>query len=446
MWNLYPALHCGLSLTVGIMYALTGEWLTLLLALPLCLKPSAFLLIPGAIFYAHLMAPLPTYEGPLDFHIASVKPYSTPFSKGYLYTGKILGVGEATYYSKKYLVANCDYHFKEALYQEGFIKGESPLPIKDTYSGAEKRFQFKKKVKKAIFKAYSLKNAHFLSGLATGDLENRLLKFQFLKVGLAHLLAISGFHFALLAAFLALFLKPHLREKTIAFLLLILLSSYFLFIGPSPSVSRAYLAALLLLIGRLFDLKASPLNSLGVALTFSLLFEPSILTQLGFQLSFIATGGILLFTKPFDELLLRLLPKRRPAEILLMPRSHQLGYHFLRLFRKVLALLLAVHLVTLPVLLTSFGSFPWLGLIYNLFYPPLISLSLFLLLLSFLIPPLHALNELYTSFILIPVEYPPSVFDYTLHFALPPLVTILIVGGIFTFGLTKRGLSLHNTL
>ncbi|MBP9842095.1 MAG: ComEC/Rec2 family competence protein [Simkaniaceae bacterium] len=445
IWDRFPALHFGLSITIGIIYAMTGNLLSLLAGIPLLKKPLACLIIPLATLYTYYLAPPSIYDGPLDFQITSVRPYSTPFSKGYLYTGTVPSIGKATYYSKKYFPADSDYHFHLAHYEEGFIKGSTPTPIQDTHSSAGRRFKAKKKVKNLIFKHYSSpKVAFFLSGLATGNLENRLLKFQFLKVGLAHLLAISGFHFALLATFIALFLKPHLREKTIATLLLILLSSYFFFIGPSPSVSRAYLAALLLLFGRLLDLNASPLNSLGVALSLSLLFDPSIAKELGFQLSFIATAGILLFTKPLEEKLEFLLPKRRKAELLLMPRTHQVGYHLLRPLRKGLALLLAVHLVTLPVLLSSFGSFPLLGLLYNLFYPPLVSLSLFLLLLSFLIPPLHLINQWYTSFILIPIEYPPLFFDYTLHFSLPPLVTILLLSMIFTFGLTKRGHSLHN--
>ena len=445
VWKYYPALHCGLCLAVSIAFVMTGKWMVLLAALPLCTKPLAFLWIPLAVGYAHFMTPLSFYEGPLDFHISSVRPYSTPFSKGFLYSGTATHVGASSYYSKKYLPAAQDYHFEKASYQDGFIKGSNPTPLDHTYSAADERFQLKKRVKNTIFKHHkNSKVAHFLSGLATGNLENRLLKFQFLRVGLAHLLAISGFHFALLAGFLALFLKPHFREKTMAFFLLILLSSYFIFMGPSASVSRAYIAALLLLFGRLFDLNASPLNSLGVALTFSLLWDPNIAKELGFQLSFIATAGILLFTKPIEEKLLLLLPKRRPAEILLMPKNHQVGYHCLRLFRKTFALLLAVHLVTIPVLLASFGSFPLLSLLYNLFYPPLVSLSLFLLLLSFLIPPLHLINEWYTSMILIPIEYPPSIFEYTLHFSLTPTLTILLIAAIFTLGLTKRAHSLHN--
>ena len=52
-----------------------------------------------------------------------------------------------------------------------------------------------------------------------------------------------------------------------------------------------------------------------------------------------------------------------------MTPLHQTGHLFSSLLRKALALNIAVHFVTLPVLLFIFLKFPWLSLLYNLFFP-----------------------------------------------------------------------------
>src|SRR5262249_12970958 len=59
----------------------------------------------------------------------------------------------------------------------------------------------------------------FLTALATGDVDERLLSLEFGKVGLQHILAISGFHFALAAFFLNLIFRIFCSYRVSAVLL-----------------------------------------------------------------------------------------------------------------------------------------------------------------------------------------------------------------------------------
>jgi competence protein ComEC len=232
-----------------------------------------------------------------------------------------------------------------------------------------------------------------------------------------------------------------------AFCVLLLLSCYAFFIGNAPSVQRAWLSISLFLIGQLFNWRISALNALGAGLTLAILINPSIICHIGFQLSFLCTLAILLLY-PFSHALCSLLlPKRSLSIAASMPRLHQHGYVFCSFIREALSLNLAVHLVTLPVILHLFHSMPLLSLVYNLFFPFWVSLSLLLLLVSVpltaLIPPLgaalHALNSAYTGSLLELTAHPPALFNFCVRVsAFPFSLAVILIGGVFFLAILQR--------
>ena len=139
--------------------------------------------------------------------------------------------------------------------------------------------------------------AGLLLGLLAGDRSGipDALRSDFQRSGLVHVLAISGFHVVLLAGMLMIFLKatglPHRLVRIAAVLLLLL---YVPVTGGSPAVRRAVLMFAVPQLGALFQRPANTLNSLGVALLFIILPEPSVIWNPGFQLSVAATMGILI--------------------------------------------------------------------------------------------------------------------------------------------------------
>lgn len=242
------------------------------------------------------------------------------------------------------------------------------------------------------------KAAGFLGGLSTGVLDDPILLKQFERRGLTHLLAISGFHFAMIAICFHFIFRIFLPSKLNALLLIVLLSSYFLFIGFAPSVQRAWLVAIVALIGLLVEKRPSGINSLGLALFVGVLLDPLTVLNAGFQLSFLAAAGILFLFKPLEKGLQILIPKSG----------------FLNFMRENLALGIAVHLAIIPHLLFLFHKMPWHGLLYNLYFPFLVTISLILVIVATLmhmvLPPLglllHQLNGFYTQMALDMLELP----------------------------------------
>lgn len=116
--------------------------------------------------------------------------------------------------------------------------------------------------------------------------------------GLSHLLALSGTHVAVIVSLIALALFPLTlaRQNKVRFVIsIVLLWFYALLTGLSPSVVRAAVMATVYLIGRVLERRSVPINSLCFAAWIILIVEPVELFMPGFQMSFAAVAGIIVF-------------------------------------------------------------------------------------------------------------------------------------------------------
>jgi competence protein ComEC len=260
-------------------------------------------------------------------------------------------------------------------------------------------------------------------------------------------MAISGLHFSIIAAFLGFALSLFFPRKLAAVIVLLLLSCYFLFLGMSPSVLRAWVSVTIALGALFIERKSIALNSLGIALLFIAVGQPLWTQHIGFQFSFGITAAILLFFAPCDRWLKKFFPKRVLSQVVNIGWLDQHGYCFLNYARQAVSLSLAVNLVALPLTLYHFHQFPVMSLIYNLFFPPMVSISLLLLIpglaLAWIFPwlgqQLHVANETYTQFLLNFAFNLPKAFDVIWYVDTIPTVVlccylaILLVVGIGNF-------------
>lgn len=408
--------------------------------------------------------------GTATFEITSVSSGMTHFGKRWLYKGTITAFSsDQADISVKNLPctislqqsdditrppANCAYRIDGRLkenssHRYAFKVGKHTpwYPIQGSHSFAEARFIAKQWVSNYIkMKITEPRAATFLAGIATGDFDDPLMTFEFSRFGVQHIMAISGFHFSIIAGILSILLGIALPKRSAVTVLLILLTSYFLFLGFLPSVMRAWMVALIALGGFLCQKQGSGLNSLGVALMVLLVFEPLFVLNLGFQLSFLSTAAILIFYQPFDYLIQQLFEKRRLSQMVLMNNLNQHGYCILVFFRQAMALNCAVILLTLPVLLHLFHKFPLMSLFYNLFFPFLVSISMLLMIFGFLLSwvpligdTIHKMNDHYTQFVLNTTYNFPLQFDVIWRVSEFPFEYLIIYASIIgAFGLFIR--------
>ena len=143
----------------------------------------------------------------------------------------------------------------------------------------------------------------FLTAELTGDKsamdDGDYLAMQ--ETGLAHLFAVSGLHCAFLVTLLALLISR--RQRLLCAVTIPLLLFYMVMVGMSPSVVRACIMQIFLLIAPLFRRGSDPLTSLAAALLVILLCNPFAAASVSLQLSFSATLGMVLLSSRLYKLL-----------------------------------------------------------------------------------------------------------------------------------------------
>ncbi len=139
-------------------------------------------------------------------------------------------------------------------------------------------------------------SAALLAGLLIGERTElpRSVDDSFRRAGVYHILAVSGFNVALVAStvFLGLMLLK-IPRRLVASIASVVVVGYGLVVGSQPSVLRATVMGLLLLLGLLLEREVNLFNSLALAALGVLLWRPGDLWEPGFQLSFAATLGII---------------------------------------------------------------------------------------------------------------------------------------------------------
>ena len=142
----------------------------------------------------------------------------------------------------------------------------------------------------------------FVTALLTGstDMLDETVKEAFKITGISHLTAVSGLHVGIFMSFFILFSKG-IRKNRIAHLLMmiILVVMYTVLIGERASVFRAGIMITVSYIMFTVRRRSEPLVNLMIAGVMICLVNPYYVTAPGFQMSFIATLGLVLFAEYF---------------------------------------------------------------------------------------------------------------------------------------------------
>lgn len=214
-------------------------------------------------------------------------------------------------------------------------------------------------VREAIRQNLSGDPAALVEGVLLGDKSgvSDPVREAFSRSGVSHVLAVSGLHVGLVAGG-AFFLARSVGGGAVVcgVSTSIVVWVYALITGLPASVVRAASVACLVVWARACRVQISALNALGLAGLLILVFRPFDLLSLGFQLSFAATGGILLLYRPITDLL-----------------AFGGGYRWRTWVAMPLSVSVAAQLSTMPLIVAAFGQVSVIATLANLVVVPLMS-------------------------------------------------------------------------
>ena len=202
------------------------------------------------------------------------------------------------------------------------------------------------------------------AGLAAGILiglrerVDRELAADFTTAGVSHVVAISGWNIAIVAAAVGA-LGGSLGRRRRAVLTMLAIVAYVAFSGASPSVVRAAAMAGVVLLARETGRAGRAAAALGWAVTLLLLVDPGLISDAGFQLSSLATAGLIAWATPLGERIGRIGSGRVPAWL-----AESLGVS------------LAAQAATLPVVLATFGRLALAAPAANLAIVPVVPVAM----------------------------------------------------------------------
>jgi competence protein ComEC len=177
--------------------------------------------------------------------------------------------------------------------------------------------------------------------------------------GISHVTSVSGLHVSIIAGFLWYVLRD--RTGARAWLGVVGVGVFVLLVGAGASTVRAFLALLLVVLGRALGRTHNPWLSLAFAWLMLLLVNPARWASIGFRLSFASTAGILALAKP-------LLQNGN--------KGLTLSARCIRYIQNMVVLSLGAQLGSAYLTIQTFNTWPVWGLVTNLLGVPLTFLIL----------------------------------------------------------------------
>jgi competence protein ComEC len=239
-------------------------------------------------------------------------------------------------------------------------------------------FKIKYKLTSAFNKIDSEGGA-FISGLIcgyTGDISKDNID-NFKKLGISHILAVSGFNLAIIYYFVSLIFSKISKRIRIPLTLSICLI-YSLICGFEPSITRAFIMISVSALAGITNKTYNVINSLIVTAFIMLCSNTLYIFNIGFLLSYTAASGIILLNQDIAEKIPRIFIK----------------------VKNEISVTLSAFISTLPIIMFFNGYFSILSVIVNIIIAPIVSAVTILGFVS-------ALLYLVTSFeaVLYPVSF-----------------------------------------
>jgi len=227
------------------------------------------------------------------------------------------------------------------------IQGESQWSLQNFL------LSFRLKMIEKLGEIFPEPHAAFISGVIFGGSQgfSEDLKGDFSQTGLSHVMAASGYNVSIFSQILLLMLMRSTLGKKKALVVSAGLVVFYIFLaGATPPVIRAGIMATTVMLGTWIGRKPHAGNLLLLSGVLMLAVSPRLISDVGFQLSFAATGGLMLLASWFGDRM-KFIP-----EVFGLRESCSASF--------------AAISATLPIMLWHFGSTSLIAPLVNLLILP----------------------------------------------------------------------------
>src|SRR3989338_1711653 len=226
-------------------------------------------------------------------------------------------------------------------------------------------FSVKNNFQASIKKVMAEPDSEYMNGILLGSRQNIPIEIResFNKTGTTHVLALSGFNITIIANALLITLTQFKRRKKAFWVSSGIIVLFTIMVGAGPSIARATIMGLILLFAQSYGRLYNPMNAILFAAALMVWLNPLILVHdIGFQLSFMAVMGIIMF-HPVFERAMRAWPDKFKI-------------------RENLQMTISAQVLVIPLLMYYFQQFSLVSLPANILILPLIPLAMLLGFLS----------------------------------------------------------------
>jgi len=217
---------------------------------------------------------------------------------------------------------------------------------------------FKGRIQSIFNQTISAPQVSILSAMILGNRRSipQEVTEDFRKAGTSHIIAISGMHITIISGLLMQFgIGLGISRRRTFYLASLVLIIYVILVGMPASAIRAATMGLLALFSQIIGRLSRSLNPLLFVASLMILINPKILvSDIGFQLSFLAVLGII-YLSPFFQKLFSWLP------------------NFFQI-RNSASMTMAAYLMTLPLIVYSFGNLSLVAIVVNVLVLPIVPL------------------------------------------------------------------------
>lgn len=252
------------------------------------------------------------------------------------------------------------FNYKNYLYSQNIFSIITASSEKNVYKIEEAKFDLIHSIQRSIYNVFSklLPRNHMsiLIGMIIGDTSetSEEVENDFKISGISHLLAVSGSNVAYIILAIKFLLNKFTSRSVSNILTILFIVLFVLISGGSASVVRAAMMAIIAIVSELVSRKSNTLASIATSALVILIYNPFVIYDIGFVLSFCGTIGIVLLNSKISSYL-----------------NSKIKSKILKMFIDTFSVTMSAQIILLPIMWRAFNTISIISLLSNLIVVPL---------------------------------------------------------------------------